>query len=85
MNKKTLLMIGVVFAAVLLAVVVFSDSANVYAADTAGKGDKSIATKEGVGESLGDKKFEEDKLPGPFKIGFAIGSLITMIVVVKVL
>jgi hypothetical protein len=82
MNQKRLVVFGVVCVAVLLAVMVFTDSAS---ADAAGSYDKEMATKEGVADSLGSKKFDEDKLPGKLKIGFAIGSIITMIAVMKTL
>ena len=51
----------------------------------AGGKDKTIATKEGVGESLGTKEFDEDKLPGKLEIGIAVGSIVALIAVIKYL
>lgn len=45
--------------------------------------DKDIATKKGVSESLGNKKFDEKKLPSKFKMGVGVGSIFVMIAVVK--
>lgn len=56
-----------------------------HAADSAGGSDKTIATKEGVAESLGTKEFDDDKLPGMFEIGIAMGSCVALIAVIKYL
>ncbi len=56
-----------------------------HAGDKATGADKGIASKEGVSESLGNKEFDKDQLPGPKKIGFAFGSVIAMIAVIKFL
>ncbi len=55
------------------------------AQDAAVSGDKEIATREGVSESLGNKEWDKDQLPGKGKIGFAFGSIIAMIAVIKYL
>jgi len=47
--------------------------------------DKEIATKKGVGESLGTKEFDDDKLPGKLEIGIALGSVAALIGVMKYL
>ena len=47
--------------------------------------DKEMATKQGVGESLGTKKFDKEKMPGKMEVGLAIGSIVAMIAVVKFL
>jgi hypothetical protein len=73
-----LLCIGL-FAAVTL----FTE--DTFAADRGTTADKDIATKQGVGESLGSKTIDKDKLPGTLEIGFAVGSIITMIAVLKYL
>jgi len=41
--------------------------------------DQSLATREG----LATKEFDQDKLPGKFEIGLAIGSVIAMIGVIR--
>ena len=55
--------------------------------DSAGKkgGDKKIGSRKGVGESLGTKEVEEEKLPGPLEIGLALGSTVAMIACFKYL
>lgn len=45
--------------------------------------DKDLASRKGISGSLATKQFDKDKLPGKWKIGFAIGSVITAIAVVK--
>lgn len=82
--------IAIVVLVVLLACVtaMVLDPQPVYAqrgADKSLTGDKDLASKKGLGESLGSKKFDKDKLPGPGKIGLAIGSVIAAIAVVKFL
>ena len=47
--------------------------------------DKEMATKKGVSESLGTKKFDDDRLPGMFEIGIAAGSCVALIAVMKYL
>ena len=48
-------------------------------AEGATSADKKLATQEG----LGNKEIDENKLPGTFEIGLAIGSIIAMIGVLK--
>ncbi len=45
--------------------------------------DKDLATKKGVSGSLATKEFDKNKLPGKWKIGFAVGSVIAAVAVVK--
>lgn len=47
--------------------------------------DKKSATKEGVSGSLGTKEIDAEKLPGKLEMGFAFGSVITMIAAIKYL
>jgi hypothetical protein len=50
----------------------------------AGSGaDKELATKKGVGDSLGTKEYDKDKLPTKPKIFFGVGSIVLAIIVVK--
>ena len=61
---------------------VFAETAD--AQESVAKGaDKSIATKQGVGGSLGTKEIDAEKLPGKIEIGIAVGSFMVMIAVVK--
>ncbi len=68
-----LLAIGLIFGACL------EDAA----AQRTAEQDKDLATKEGVGQSLGQKDWEEDQLPGTFEIGMAVGSVIVAVAVWK--
>lgn len=45
--------------------------------------DKNLASKQGISGSLATKQFDKSRLPGKWKIGFAIGSVITAVAVVK--
>lgn len=45
--------------------------------------DKDLATKKGISGSLATKEFDKNKLPGKWKIGFAFGSVIAAVAVVK--
>jgi len=56
---------------------------DVHAQKKAGGADKSMAEKKGVAGSLGSKEFDKAKLPGRYQIGFAVGSLIAAIAVLK--
>ena len=46
--------------------------------------DQEMAGKKGM-DSLGSKEFDQNKLPGKMKIGFAAGSFIAMIAAIKFL
>jgi hypothetical protein len=48
-----------------------------------GGGDKTIAAKKGVGESLGNKEFDQEKLPGTLEIGLALGSIAGVVAAIK--
>lgn len=85
MKKKSIAIATLVILLIALILnIVFSTPAE---AQKGGKdalgADKSLATKQGVSGSLGSKQFDKNKLPGKWKIGFAIGSVITAIAVVK--
>ncbi len=45
--------------------------------------DKGMSEKKGVSGSLGNKEFDKAKLPGKPQIGFAVGSLVAAIIVLK--
>jgi hypothetical protein len=45
--------------------------------------DKDLATKEGVAASLGNKEFDQDKLPGKLEVSIAFGSVFVLIAVWK--
>jgi len=81
MNRKTLLTAGMVCVVLCLALVLLVEEASA-AASTSGA-DKGMATKKGVGQSLGSKEIEEDKLPGKLEMGLAVGSIIALIAVIK--
>ena len=51
--------------------------------DKAGKVDKSIATREGVGESLAPGGFDTKKMPGRMENILGFGSCAVMIIVIK--
>ena len=50
--------------------------------DVHAQGKNIAAKKDGT---LGNKKFEEDKLPGKLEVGLGLGSIVVMIAVVKYL
>ncbi len=76
-----------VFSVLMLCLLAFAFFALVAdeaaAADKAVGADKGIATKQGVEQSLGNKQFDKDKMPGKLEAGLAVGSIIAMIAVVK--
>ncbi len=80
MDTKSLLAVAVLCLVLCVAIAVFTEDASAQAS-----ADKELATKTGVGESLGTKEFEEDKLPGALEVGLAVGSIIAMIAVIKYL
>jgi len=47
-------------------------------------GDKDLATKKGM-DALANKKFDQNKLPGKWKIGFAFGSIAAAFAAIKYL
>jgi hypothetical protein len=56
------------------------------AAKKPGKGsDKNMASKKGVADSLGNKEFDGNKLPGKMEVGIAIGSVVGAIAAIKYL
>jgi hypothetical protein len=82
-NVHKILIISIIVVLFVLLVIPPS-----YAQKGMGKGDalsadKELASKKGVSGSLATKQFDKDKLPGKWKIGFAFGSLIAAIAVVK--
>jgi len=83
MNKH--LIVAAVLMCLILMVFLVGMSEEAYAqskdkkAEGATSADKKLATQEG----LGNKEIEEDKLPGKFEIGLAVGSIIAMIGVLK--
>lgn len=79
MNKKSFLKKGLLCAGLAIAAVF---GANEVSAQAGGK-DKEIATKKGVSESLGNKEFDQEKLPGTLEIGLALGSIVAMIAAIK--
>lgn len=52
-------------------------------AQKVGGKDKEIASKKGVAESLGNKDFDEAKLPGTLEVGLALGSIVAMVAAIK--
>lgn len=81
MRSQRTLSIGVLCLLVFALFVLVAGQAA--AQDDAVSGDKGMATKKGVGQSLGNKEFDKEKLPGKLEIGLAVGSFIAMIAVVK--
>ena len=84
MNGRALIVGVVVCLALCIALALLTETAAAKAAagsDLSVSGDKKLATKTGV--TLGSKEFDKQKLPGPLKIGFAIGSVVTAIAVMK--
>jgi len=82
MNKRrvlraTWLGLGIALAAAFSAGDVAAQKASV------GGKDKEIATKKGVSESLGNKEFDEDKLPGTLEVGLALGSIAAVVAAMK--
>lgn len=69
-----------VIGGLLALAAVFAPEAN---AAPAGGSDKSIAAKKGVGESLGNKEFDDNKLPGKLEVGLALGSIVGAVAAIK--
>jgi hypothetical protein len=80
MDMNMIWRVGLLCVLVLIAFAMMSDMA--YASESV-TGDKDMATKKGVSESLGNKKFDKDKLPSKTKIGFALGSVVAAVAVFK--
>lgn len=80
MSRKTLMIAALMFLIASLAIALITKDALAAANISA---DKDLASKKGVGASLGTKKFDKEKLPGRLKISFAFGSLFAAIAVIK--
>ncbi len=85
--RKTVVALGLCFVATFAVDSAFAQAPAAPAAKPApgkvGGGDKSIAAKKGVGESLGNKEFDEEQLPGTLEIGLALGSIAGVIAAIK--
>ena len=75
MATKYLIVLGVLCLALCLGLVMCVDDVHAQS--------KNIATKKD-GE-LGNKEFDQDKLPGKLEVGLGLGSVVVMIAVVKYL
>ncbi len=82
LNNKYLKILLVSIILILFILLVVSPSHAQKKDDSIGA-DKELASKKGVSGSLATKQFDKNKLPGKWKIGFALGSLAAAVAVVK--
>jgi len=72
--RKGMCVLALVFGSFALAEGAYAQSAGF---------DKDMATRTGVGGSLGTKEFDQKQLPGKFKMGLGIGSIFVAVAAVK--
>jgi len=72
--QRCMCVIALAFGCLAIAEPVYAQSAGF---------DRDMATREGVGGSLGTKEFDQQQLPGKFKIGLGVGSIFVAVAVVK--
>ncbi len=84
MNKKFLKIVLLCLILILFVSLIVTPSyAQRKGNDITTNADKELSTKQGVSGSLATKEFDKNRLPGKWKIGFAFGSLIAAVAVVK--
>jgi hypothetical protein len=81
--KKQVFLVFMVLAALAVGLALTPQTVWAAAGAAGGAGLKDLAGKEGV--TLGQKKWDQDKLPGKYQIGFAVGSFVAMVIVIKYL
>lgn len=80
MKRQNWLKLAIVCLFVFSVFVFYADIAQ---AQVGSGASRDMMEREGVSGSLATKEFDQSKLPGKGKIGFAFGSLVAMVAVLK--
>ncbi len=80
MRQKTVAVMALMCLALLLSLCLIGEDVHAGSAM-----DKGMASKEGVGASLGNKEIDKSKLPNKIEVGITIASTIGMVALFKYL